>query len=52
MITRCASAQLRYSVPAPVGMVVAMLLIYLAPPVLALASPPLGRLLGARRGSQ
>ena len=47
MIARCAFAQLGYSLPALVGTVAAMLVIYLAPPLLAVAAPPLGSLLGA-----
>jgi hypothetical protein len=46
MIARCAFAQLGYSTPVLVGTVVAMGVVYLAPPLLLLAGPAPARILG------
>jgi hopene-associated glycosyltransferase HpnB len=46
MISRCAFAQLRYSTPILVAMLVMMTLIYLAPPLLLLSDKPVAVALG------
>jgi hopene-associated glycosyltransferase HpnB len=47
MIARCAFAQLGYSAAALIGMVVALILIFIAPPLLLLSGSALGIALGA-----